>query len=104
MMAKHLNESPYSLSVKALGDGHYMFGNKKIFAKIMNEKLVIKAGGGFMLIDEFIKNYGDEGSGVPQQMTRTGSSYAAGAGGRASPKRAGPYAGAGSPKGSPKRF
>lgn len=60
LMAKHLNESPYNLSVKALGDGHYMFGNKKIFAKIMNEKLVIKAGGGFMLIDEFIKNYGDE--------------------------------------------
>ena len=70
MMAKHLNESPYNLSVKALGDGHYMFGNKKIFAKIMNEKLVIKAGGGFMLIDEFIKNYGDETS-----TSKSSSSY-----------------------------
>jgi len=60
LMAKHLNDSQYVLAVKALGDGHYMFGNKKIFAKIMNDKLVIKAGGGFMLIDEFIKNYGDE--------------------------------------------
>ena len=93
LMAKHLNDSPHHLAVKALGDGHYMFGNKKIFAKIMNEKLVIKAGGGFMLIDEFIKNYGDEG-----QVSRTGSYAGAG---RSSPKR-GSIVG-GSPKGSPRR-
>jgi len=59
LMAKHLNESKYHINVKALGDGHYMFGNKKLTARIMNEKLVIKHGSGFMLIDEFIKNYGD---------------------------------------------
>jgi len=92
-MAKHLNESPYNLSVKALGDGHYMFGNKKIFAKIMNEKLVIKAGGGFMLIDEFIKNYGDsEQPSIVRSYTGAG---------RASPKRGATIGG--SPKGSPKR-
>ena len=111
-MAKHLNESPYNLSVKALGDGHYMFGNKKIFAKIMNEKLVIKAGGGFMLIDEFIKNYGDETSTsktsssyvrkdggttttTTTTITKTYETYSGNIpGGRASPKR-----GQGSPKG-----
>ena len=96
MMAQHLNASQYVLSVKALGDGHYMFGNKKIFAKIMNDKLVIKAGGGFMLIDEFIKNYGDE-----SQASRPAGSYAAGSG-RASPKRA-TFTTGGSPKASPKR-
>lgn len=35
-----------------------MFGSRKIFAKIMNEKLVIRVGGGYMLIDEFLQTYG----------------------------------------------
>ena len=42
LMAKHLNDSPYNILVRALGEGHYMLGNKKIFAKIVAEKLVIK--------------------------------------------------------------
>jgi hypothetical protein len=37
-----------------------MFGSKKIFAKIMNDKLVIRVGGGFMLIDEFLATYGQQ--------------------------------------------
>lgn len=59
LMAKHLNATHYHIDVRALGDGHYMLGNKKIFAKIVADKLVIKQGGGFMLIDEFIKNYSE---------------------------------------------
>ena len=43
--------------VKRLGDGNYLFGTKKIFAKIMNGKLVIRVGGGFMIIEEFITTY-----------------------------------------------
>ena len=35
-----------------------MFGEKKIFAKIINGKLVIRVGGGYMNIDEFMKHYG----------------------------------------------
>jgi len=41
-----------------LGGGFYMFGSKKIYAKIMNGKLVIWVGGGYMSIDEFMKHYG----------------------------------------------
>jgi len=41
-----------------MGEGSYMFGSRKIFAKIMNDKLVIRVGGGFMLIDEFLFTYG----------------------------------------------
>ena len=122
LMARHLNESPYNLPVKALGDGHYMFGNKKIFAKIMNEKLVIKAGGGFMLIDEFIKNYGDESNLSSRQhssyvrkeggttttttttINKTYETYntTTGMAGRASPKRgqASPKRGQASPTGA----
>ena len=36
-----------------------MFGTKKIFAKIMNGKLVIRVGGGFMVVDEFIATYAE---------------------------------------------
>lgn len=88
-----------------MGDGHYMFGNKKVFAKIMNDKLVIKAGGGFMLIDEFIKNYGDE-SLATSKTTTTYTTYTttySAVTGRASPKRAGTIGAGGSPKASPKR-
>ena len=60
MMAKYLNECQYFVPVKRLGDGQYMYGSKKIFAKIMNGKLIIRVGGGYMLIDEFLKNYAEQ--------------------------------------------
>ena len=37
----------------------YHFGQRKIFAKIMNEKLVIRVGGGYMLMSEFLQTYGE---------------------------------------------
>lgn len=37
-----------------------MYGSKKIFAKIMNGKLVIRVGGGYMLIDEFLRNFAEQ--------------------------------------------
>ena len=93
-MARHLNESPYYIDVRALGDGHYMLGNKKIFAKIVAEKLVVKQGGGYMLIDEFIKNY-SEGNAMTGSTNLTNQ---AGAPGRMSPKRTSALAGQYSPK------
>ena len=107
LMAKHLNESQYYINVRALGEGHYMFGQKKIFARIMNEKLVIKHGNGFMLIDEFIKNYGDSSTGAASGVqyssrvttnvttTYTSSQRMTNVSARTSPKRNHP--GAGSP-------
>ena len=35
-----------------------MFGTKKILAKIINGKLVIRVGGGYMSAEEFIETYG----------------------------------------------
>ena len=35
-----------------------MFGTKKIYAKIINGKLVIRVGGGYMGIEEFMFYYG----------------------------------------------
>ena len=37
-----------------------MFGTRKIFAKILNGKLVIRVGGGYMVIEEFISTYAEK--------------------------------------------
>ena len=38
-----------------IGEGLYTFGSKKIFVKVLNERLVIRIGGGYMFIEQFIK-------------------------------------------------
>ena len=35
-----------------------MFGTKKILAKIINGRLIIRVGGGYMNAEEFIDQYG----------------------------------------------
>jgi len=34
-----------------------MFGTKKVYAKVLNNKLVIRVGGGYMAIGEFVATY-----------------------------------------------
>jgi len=58
MLADWINQHGCLIQIKRLGKGFYMFGTKKIYAKIMNGKLVIRVGGGYMSIDEFMKHYG----------------------------------------------
>lgn len=36
-----------------------MFGSKKIYAKVMNNKLVVRVGGGYMDMNEFITTYAE---------------------------------------------
>ena len=59
-MAIYINNFDMDVPMQRLGDGQYMFGSRKVFAKIMNDKLVIRVGGGFMLIDEFLPVYGQQ--------------------------------------------
>jgi len=59
LMAKYLNDMKFPLPVKRLGEGYYNFGTKKIYAKIMQGKLVIRVGGGFMSVEEFINTYAE---------------------------------------------
>lgn len=56
MFAEALRRSDFRGQIKIvrLGPGKYMFGTKKIMAKIINGKLVIRVGGGYMNVDEFI--------------------------------------------------
>lgn len=59
MFAEALNRSAYGdLKVVRLDAGKYMFGTKKILAKIINNRLVIRVGGGYTSVDEFIEQYG----------------------------------------------
>lgn len=55
LFAKALNSAGINLPVKRLGPGKYMFGSRQIMAKIINGKLVIRVGGGYMSADEFIE-------------------------------------------------
>lgn len=58
MLAQYIQNCP--VPVKRLGDGFYLFGTKKIYAKIMNGKLVIRVGGGYMFIEKFIDTYAEQ--------------------------------------------
>jgi len=54
----HLNKAQIDIDVKRLGPGKYMFGTRSIMCKIINGKLVVRVGGGYMSADEFIEQYG----------------------------------------------
>ncbi len=60
MLAEILNRLGINLAIKRLGGGYYMFGTKKIYCKIINGKLVVRVGGGYMGIEEFITQYGQQ--------------------------------------------
>jgi len=53
-----LNKAQIDIDVKRLGPGKYLFGTRNIMCKIINGKLVVRVGGGYMSADEFIEQYG----------------------------------------------
>merc|ERR1719386_407787 len=59
MLSHYINQANCLVPIKKLGNGFYLFGTKKIYAKILNGKLVIRVGGGYMVIEEFIATYQD---------------------------------------------
>jgi hypothetical protein len=58
LLADWVNTNSCPVPIKRMGSGYYMFGSKKIFAKIINGSLLIRVGGGYMTIDEFMFYYG----------------------------------------------
>jgi len=60
MLADFINQFGCPVRIERLGNGYYMFGTRKIFAKIINDKLVIRVGGGYMSIEEFVRQYGKQ--------------------------------------------
>ena len=59
MLYHYINQANCKVPIRKLGNGFYLFGTKKIYAKILNGKLVIRVGGGYMIIEEFIATYQD---------------------------------------------
>lgn len=59
MFAGYLNKAKVDVEVQRTSAGNYLFGTKKIIAKIINGKLVIRVGGGYMNAEEFIEQYGE---------------------------------------------
>ncbi|CDW77745.1 UNKNOWN [Stylonychia lemnae] len=58
MLGEILARLGIPVPISKIGGGYYMFGSKKIFCKIINGKLVVRVGGGYMGIEEFIITYG----------------------------------------------
>jgi len=60
LLAEYLNRVHCPVPIVRIGSNHYHFGSKKIAAKVINGKQVIRVGGGYMGIDEFIMYYGQQ--------------------------------------------
>ena len=54
MMMRMLTGADCRVPVKKIAEGYYLFGTRKIYAKIMNGKLVVRVGGGYMSFQEFL--------------------------------------------------
>ena len=61
LMSDYLNNGSkkVQIEIKRLGEGHYQFGSKKIITKIVNGKLTVKVGGGYMSVEEFVQTYAE---------------------------------------------
>ena len=46
--------------INRIDKSKYLFGNKLINAKIVNGKLMVRVGGGFMIIDEFVELHSEK--------------------------------------------
>ena len=44
---------------KRISHGNYLYGSKKVSVKFLRNNLIIKVGGGSMMIEEFVANYED---------------------------------------------
>jgi len=76
-LGRYINEVTMGTPVpwKRISESNYIYGTKKVNVKYMRNHLIIKVGGGSMMVEEFVANYEDielakmnynnPGSGVP---------------------------------------
>ena len=58
LFAVAINKAQLNLSVKRTDVGKYVFGTKNILAKIVNGRLLVRVGGGYLGVEEFIEQHG----------------------------------------------
>lgn len=73
LIAKHFNALRQPMPIKRLGDGNYIFGTRKIYVKLISGRLVVRVGGGFMSIEEFLSQYADMEMNKVRQMIENGT-------------------------------
>ena len=59
-IAKILHETGFyeRVDVKRIQAGLYTFGDKRISASLKNGRVILRTGGGYMPLEEFISHYG----------------------------------------------
>jgi len=60
LLAEAFQQFDCDVPLTRLGGGFYLFGTRKIYAKINRGKLIVRVGGGYMAIDEFLRTYSDK--------------------------------------------
>lgn len=58
-LAEYINTNGTPVPWKRLGPGNYTYGTKKVSIKYLRMHLIIKVGGGSMMVEEFAANYED---------------------------------------------
>jgi hypothetical protein len=57
-LAEYINKAPVSLRKQMKfvreSEGIYKYGKKRVFIKIENDMVIIRVGGGYLTIEEFI--------------------------------------------------
>lgn len=61
-LAEFINNNPdkarlASMFVRENGESIYHFGSKKLFIKVEQDQIIIRVGGGFLNIEEFLAQY-----------------------------------------------
>jgi hypothetical protein len=60
MLDDFQNNKGLPLIIKKITANNYLFGTKKIYAKVNNGILLVRVGGGFMDIENFYAKYGEQ--------------------------------------------
>lgn len=62
-LAEYINKAPVCLRKQMRfvreSEGLYKYGKKRVFIKIENDNVIIRVGGGYLTIEEFIDQYCD---------------------------------------------
>lgn len=56
--AQFVNAAQLEIPIRRISPGRYQFGTKQITMQLRNDSLIIRVGGGFMLAEQFIKDFG----------------------------------------------
>jgi len=58
-LADYINANGTPVPWRRISQGNYTYGTKKVSVKYMRSHLIIKVGGGSMMVEEFAANYED---------------------------------------------